>query len=315
MDTDSKRRVHILILNYNGQALLEKYLPSVIEAARRSRNTCKVSVIDNKSSDDSVPFLRSRFPGVGVFEAKANRVLCSFNEVVEAIPDEIVIFLNNDIRLDLGFVDPLVSHFDDPNLFFVAPKECSIEGEFRGGVNRGVFKFGFFKSVVKNNSADVPQRTLSAHGGAFDRKKYLELGGYDDLYLPGYVEDLDLCYRAWKRGWVGLYDPRSVQYHEAGASFNKVYGRSRTLVFIHRNVFLFLWKNVTSPRQLVLHVGLLLPRLAFCLLTGRWEFVRGFIKAVGRLGPALQRRAQVWRSFTISDEEVLARVDGQLDRS
>ena len=306
---DPLRRVHILILNYNGRDLLEKYVPSVVEAAHRSRHACKVSVIDNASSDGSVSFLRSRFPGVGLFEARENRVLCSFNEVVQQVDEEILIFLNNDIRLDPKFVDPLLGHFKDPNLFFVAPKECSIDGKFRGGVNRGCFSFGFFKSVVPQDHPDALQYTLSAHGGAVSREKFLALGGYDDLYLPGYVEDLDLCYRAWRRGWVGLYEPQSVMFHEGGASFNKLFGRPRTLALIHRNVFLFFWKNVSSSRQWGAHGVWLVPRLLVSLVTPkRWPFIQGFSMALGRIGQAFKRRKVVLGTFKLSDEEVLARV-------
>ncbi len=57
-----------------------------------------------------------------------------------------------------------------------------------------------------------------AYGGggscAFDRRKFLELGGFDELLAPFYLEDTDLGYMAWKRGWKNLYQPASVVYHE-----------------------------------------------------------------------------------------------------
>jgi len=303
------KKVNIIILNYNGKDLLAKYLPSVIEAGDLSRHECKVSVIDNKSSDGSVEFLRSDFPGVDIFVAKENRVLCSFNEVVRSVTEEIVIFLNNDIGLDPGFVDPLISHFGNDGILFAAPKECSPDGEFRGGVNRGVFKFGFFRNLVKEGSEDTCQYSMAVHGGAFDRKKFNELGGYDDMYLPGYVEDLDLCYRGWKRGWYGLYEPRSVMFHEGCASFNKTYGHDRKLTIVHRNTFLFFWKNVTSFRQIFLHVLFIVPRLVLSLVTGRLSLVLGFFQALKRIGRALKGRRDVRGTFTLTDEEVLRRIE------
>ena len=62
-----KRKVNISILNYNGKELLGKYLPSVVEASRRSRHDCRVSVIDNRSTDGSVAFVREYFAGVDLF--------------------------------------------------------------------------------------------------------------------------------------------------------------------------------------------------------------------------------------------------------
>jgi len=304
-----KRSVNIILLNYNGRDLLEKYLPHAIEASRNSHHSCRVSVVDNCSTDDSVAFLKESFPEIKLYMAKENRVLCSFNDYVRTIDDEIVIFLNTDIKLAPDFVDPLVDKFDDQSLFFVAPKECSMEGAFQGGLNRGAFELGFFKNKVKLEDQDRVQYTLSAHGGATDRKKFIELGGYDNMYLPGYVEDLDICYRAWKRGWTGIYEPQSVQFHEGCTTFNKAYGYNKKLTIIHRNIFLFIWKNVTSLKQIFLHAFFVIPRVVACLVTGRWYFVSGFFQAIGRMPQALRKRKLVRDTFVLSDEDVLSKID------
>ncbi len=87
--------VHILVLNYNGRELLEKYLPSLEKAAAQSRFSCRLGVVDNQSSDGSLECLRSRFPKVDLYLAKENRVLCSYNEAALHFEEEILIFMNN----------------------------------------------------------------------------------------------------------------------------------------------------------------------------------------------------------------------------
>ncbi|MBN1405545.1 MAG: glycosyltransferase, partial [Candidatus Omnitrophica bacterium] len=114
-------KVNIIILNYNGRDLLKKYLPSVIDAAKKSKHNCIVTVLDNKSTDDSVQLLKNEFPEINIYIAKENKVYCSFNKIAETINDDIIVLLNNDIKTEQDFIDPLIGHFlDNPDVFFVA---------------------------------------------------------------------------------------------------------------------------------------------------------------------------------------------------
>ena len=69
----------------------------------------------------------------------------------------------------------------------------------------------------------VPSIRVFTGGGssAFDRRKFLELGGFDHLYRPFYYEDTDLGFMAWKRGWKVLYEPGSIVFHEHRGTIGK----------------------------------------------------------------------------------------------
>ncbi len=300
-----QKRINIVILNYNGKNLLEKYLPSVLEAAKNSAHACRVSIVDNRSIDDSLDFIRQNYKEVNVYEAKENKVLCSYNDYLDIIDDDIVIFLNNDIKVDSHFVDPLIGYFDDAHVLFVAPKELSLEKKYQGNLNRLIFRLGMFFAKVEKNNIDKPNYNIFVQGGAFDRKKFLDLGGYDNMYLPGIVEDLDLCYRGWKHGWKGIYEPRSFYYHEGSTTFNERYGKEMKTVIAHRNMFLFFWKNVTSTKMLIMHIIFIPVLLTLNLLRGKWLFIRGFFRALGMLNIAIKKRAVVKSQFYITDEEVM----------
>ncbi len=139
-----------------------------------------------------------------------------------------------------------------------------------------------------------------------DRKKYTELNGYDDLYLPGRVEDLDLCYRGWKRGWKAYYIPESVIYHIGQATYHKMYGVRRTYVITYRNGLLFIWKNITDMRLILgKHLFLLLPRLVFSMFKGNFAFILGFFEALRLLPAALKRRKKVIPTFVKRDKEIM----------
>ena len=302
-----EKRVNIIILNYNGKPLLRKYLPSVIEASGKSCHECRVSVIDNKSTDGSAAFVKENFKEVVLYEALENRVLCSYNEFLRSIDDEIVIFLNTDIRVDPYFVDPLVGHFDDEDVLFVSPKELSMNGQYQGNLNKAKFRFGTLSVKVEEEDYNRLQYDISVHGGAFDREKFLFLGGYDDIYLPGIVEDFDLCYRGWKYGWKGIYEPASFYYHEGSTSFNKKYGERGKSLLAYRNTYLFLWKNITSRRLIFYHVVFTPILLLAALLRLRWLVIKGFFQALRMLPIVLKRRISVTSQFRISDEELIMR--------
>ncbi len=225
-------KARILILNYNGTDLLAACLPSVTLAAGKSRCNCAVSVIDNASIDESVEYVRRAFPGISVSALKTNRVLCSYNDCVRDIGEDIVILLNNDIKVEPDFVDPLVEVFQkDPKLFMAAPKTLDADGKVSGSITKAYIKWGIFWSAATypgfEKDVDKEEITFSAGIVAFHREKFLELGGYDDLYLPGTVEDSDICFRAWKKGWRCIYQPKSVVYHIGQVSFTRRFGKSQ----------------------------------------------------------------------------------------
>lgn len=286
--------VNIIILNYNGRDLLAECLPSIVEASHTSKFSCKVTVIDNVSTDDSVSFLRSNFPDVDIVGAKENLVLCSYNDVLRIIKDDIVILLNNDIKVRNDFVDPLIELFKQEDVFLVSPKSYFFDGRYEGGKSYAFMRYGIFGTdhSFKEDCEKANERsyTFASGYGAFDREKFLELGGYDDLYLPGRLEDADLCFRAWKRGYKCYYQPESVVYHKGAESFNSRFGVNGTLVINSRNVFLFMWKNISSPLFLFEHIVLLFPRLIFACLRGQTVFVYGFLKAIPLLPRALKKR-------------------------
>ncbi len=294
MEVPFQPTINIIILNYNGRDLLAECLPSIVEASHVSRYSCKVTVIDNVSIDSSVEFIRAKFSDIDVVEAKENLVLRSYNDVLGTVKDDIVILLNNDIKVQNDFVDPLIEPFKEEDVFLASPKSYFFDGRYEGGRSYIYMKYGIFGSdnSFKEDCEQANEKsyTFASGFGAFDREKFLDLGGYDDLYLPGRLEEADLCFRAWKRGYKCYYQPESVVDHKGAESFKDNFGVSGTLVITFRNVFLFMWKNISSPLFLLEHIVLLFPRLIFACLRGQTEFVYGFLKAIPLLPRALKKR-------------------------
>ncbi len=289
-------KIRIAILNYNGRELLEQSLQSIVEAARASPESCGVTVLDNQSRDGSELYVARNFKEVEFVRSASNRVFCSYNEYLSQVREEIVILLNNDITVERGFIEPLLEPFRRfSDAFFSCPRALHVrtrayEGslskmEFRWGLLWGTARFPGFERIMNRENI-----SMQCGFGAFHRERLLELGGFDDLYLPGTVEDADLCFRAYRRGWKGYYCPASVVYHVGQASFRRAFGEAGIRRINRRNLYLFVWKNIRNPFLLLEHVLFLPVHLLKYVLLGQWDFLLGFGDALRLLPRAIQRR-------------------------
>jgi N-acetylglucosaminyl-diphospho-decaprenol L-rhamnosyltransferase len=270
--------IDVIILNYNGEDLFARCLPSLIQAKKCSRHNVNLHVIDNESTDGSLQRLKEFGAELQVIPHK-NRFLCSFNDVVSGLKSDVVVLLNNDIKVDTQFIDPLAEVFlRQENVFLAAPKVCGFQAQEEGAYTRVKVNYGLFWSSALfehwQKHVDSFSYTFSSGFGAFDRKKFLELGGYDDLFLPGRFEDVDLSLRAWKKGWRCYYQPKSIVYHLGQVAFKNRFGKSGIDAIDGRNIFLFMWKNY--DRLLLARHLLLLPLwLAYWLCRRKLHYILG----------------------------------------
>src|ERR1700757_2598796 len=97
----------------------------------------------------------------------------------------------------------------------------------------------------------APASMAAAAPGRLNGRKFLELGGFDSLLRPFYLEDTDLGYQAWKRGWKVLYQPKSVVYHEHRGTIGKRFTESQIQAVLKKNFILFCWKNIHDWKKLI----------------------------------------------------------------
>jgi N-acetylglucosaminyl-diphospho-decaprenol L-rhamnosyltransferase len=295
MDPVGADRTHILVLNYNGRELLAECLPSIVEAAARAPVPCAVSVVDNGSTDGSLGELADRWPGIPVVR-EPNRGLASFNHVLARLDEPVVLLLNNDVKLAPEAVAPLLDVFSaQDDALFAAPKCWSFDGRTYEGMRTRIrTRFGLVQGMcrVPGHEALIERPDLTAAAGpvlAVDRRKFLALGGYDPLFFPGRIEDLDLGFRGWMAGWRGYYVPDSVAFHRGFATFAPAFGRAGCDRLAARNSLIFAWKNL-GGRRLAAHLAWLPARLAYALATRRGAFALAFVEAVARLGRVAKAR-------------------------
>ncbi len=249
----------VVIPNWNGKDLLEKYLPSVIEAMSGHPDN-EVIVVDNGSSDGSAQFMRERFPGVKVVALENNLGFGrGSNRGFREASNDIVVLLNSDMRVAPDFLTPLLKGFEDADVFAVS---CQI---FFSDANKVREETGLTQARWRRGVLELRHRIDEEvkdlypcfYGGggscAFDRRKFLELGGFDEVLRPFYLEDTDMSYGAWKRGWRVLYQPQSHVWHEHRGTIGKKFSQHYIHSVVRKNFVLFAWKNIHSPKMLLEH--------------------------------------------------------------
>src|SRR5487761_1161117 len=309
--------IHLVVLNYNGRHLLEECLPSLLDAARTSRHDCRVAVIDNSSTDDTIAFLSGEYPEVERFR-RPNRGLCSYNDVLARLDSPIVVLVNNDIKLAPSSIDPLVepllpdSAEFDPRCFMTAPLCWLFDGQTYEGLQTAIrCRWGLIQAVsdYPGHERVMHSPCLTASAGAamaVDRRMFLELGGFDPLYLPGRLEDLDFAFRGYLAGLHARYVPDALAYHKGEATFRREFGAARSQALALRNTLLFQWKNLRHPWHIARHLSCLPLRLACDVCRApfigphqRFVFIKAFWQAIARWWQAGSSRLPPRRSWRL----------------
>lgn len=203
----------------------------------------------------------------------------AINEGVHKCSRDFIFLLNMDVVLNSSSFLKAVDHFKkDQKLFGVSFAQEESNGKIVGA-NEGYFKRGMFHHRAKRSTILCP--TLWPEGGSclIARDLFLSLGGYDSDYAPFYWEDVDLGYRASKKGWLSIYDPNIIVRHHHETVIGSHFTNEQITTIATRNQFLFIWKNIRGI-QLLQHI----LWLSFLLLSHRSNrfFIKGFELALLR---------------------------------
>jgi GT2 family glycosyltransferase len=298
--------VSIVLPNWNGSALLQKNLPSVIAAS----NGAEIIVADDASSDGSVAMLKSEFPKVKVVTSSVQQGFAgNVNNGVSMATGDIVVLLNTDVRPLRHFLDPLLAHFVDPTVFAVGCLEQSHEKN--GIVERGRGLARWEKGYFIHSKGEVKSGVtawVSGGSGAFRKAVWHRIGGMDTLYNPFYWEDIDLSYTAWKIGYRILFEPKSIvgHFHEQG-TIKTSFSKQDVKRIVYRNQFLFIWKNLSDPFLWLSHIAWTPVRLLQAVLRLDGLMIGGYIDAVRMVPRAWSSRARVSLLWKRSDKELSVR--------
>ncbi|HEA22671.1 hypothetical protein LCGC14_1175260 [marine sediment metagenome] len=298
-------RTAIAILNWNGEILLERYLPSVVLYSEGT----DIYVIDNASTDTSVQFVRTNYPRIKIIQNSTNGGFAGgYNEGLKQIDADIFCLLNSDVEVTEGWLDPVLDLFERmPDVAIIQPKILDLmrkdHFEYAGAGGGFIDQLGYpfcrgriFQSLEKDiGQYDDTCEIFWATGACMfiKSKVYWQLEGFDLDYFA-HQEEVDLCWRAKNEGEKVYYVGNSKVYHLGGSTLSNMNPKKTYLNF--RNSLFSITKNLPRRKALaIIFIRLLLDGVAalrfiaqfkykhcFAILRAHLSFYRQFHKMYHR---------------------------------
>lgn len=249
-------------MNWNGQKLLEQFLPSIVNF---STEHADIYVADNASTDTSIAFVTAFYPSVKIIKNAENGGYAKgYNDALQHIDAEVYCLINSDIEVTKNWIPPILDIFNtEENTAIVQPKILDFKDkatfEYAGAGGGFVDLYGYpycrgriFNELEKDNGQfnDVSEIFWASGACLFVRSAvYHKLGGFDEDYFA-HQEEIDLCWRTQNEGYRIKYVGTSAVYHVGGATLQETNPHKTYLNF--RNSLLNVVKNV--PKKWFLFV-------------------------------------------------------------
>src|SRR6056297_2072863 len=248
-------KVSIVILNWNGEMFLEKFLPGLILHSQLPG--VEVIVADNSSSDGSLIMLQKKYSNIRIVRLEKNHGFAGgYNMALQQIEAKYYLLMNSDIEVTENWLDPLISFMDKNN----GAAACSPvlldynnrnKYEYAGAAGGYIDKYGYtfcrgriFNAIEEaDNIPDNPTEVFWTTGGCMliRAELFWEGGGFDDHFFA-HMEEVDLCWRLKNKGYKLALVPGSKVYHVGGGTLPKSNPFKTYLNF--RNNLLLLYKNL-----------------------------------------------------------------------
>lgn len=258
-------KIAIVILNWNGRKMLERYLPSVIE---HSRQEAAIYVADNGSTDDSISLLEAFSPDVKTILLSKNYGFAEgYNQALRQVEAEYYVLLNSDVEVTAHWLDPLMDYMEEHNdVAACQPKLLAVHDkgrfEYAGAAGGFIDRYGYpfcrgrIFDVVEADSGqyDTSADILWATGACLmiRSQDYWAVGGLDGRFFA-HNEEIDLCWRLRLLGRRVACVPASEVYHVGGGTLPKE--NPMKTFYNFRNNLTMLYKNLPAdelPKVMIL---------------------------------------------------------------
>ena len=304
-------KIAVVILNWNGKELLERFLPSILSFSEGAH----IYVADNASTDDSVSYVMKHFSKVTIIQNKTNGGYAKgYNDALKNLQEDIFVLLNSDVEVTEDWLIPIQKAFKkDTNLVAAQPKILDYKNkqyfEYAGAAGGYIDALGYpfcrgriFDTIEKDNGQYNDIKNIFWASGAclfIKRTAFEKAGGFDEDFFA-HQEEIDLCWRLQSNGGTIKYIGASKIYHVGGATLATA--NPKKTFYNFRNTLLMLLKNVRGSKvYFLLLIRMLLDGLAAIqfLFQGKFKHIGAILKAhlsFYRLFYIFLKKRKIWAS-------------------
>ncbi len=277
-------KIAVVILNWNGEVFLEKFLPSVTQYS--NNQGIELYVADNNSSDNSVPFLKENYPKIKLILLDKNYGFAEgYNQALSKIEAEYFILLNSDVEVTENWILPIIDYMEkNKDVAAVQPKILAYNNkeyfEYAGAAGGFIDKFGYpfcrgriISEVEKDEGQydNITEIFWATGACMFVRADlYKKTGGLDADFFA-HMEEIDLCWRLKNEGYKIVYSNESKIYHVGGGTLGSE--SPHKLFLNYRNNLLLLYKNLPASKLFfTIYFRLLLDGLSGLVYLASFKF-------------------------------------------
>lgn len=265
----------------------------------------KIIVVDDGSGENIAEDLKKDFPRIKTLSYEKNRgFAAAVNSGVEVVDSDFVLMVNSDVVLTDDFYKKALRHFDDHAVFAVSFAQKEKDGRIVGK-NKIYFDAGLVAHEgVSDNKSGL---NAWAEGGAciIRRSYFKDLGGFDEIYSPFYWEDVDLGYRAYKRGYKIIFDPKILVEHHHETTIGSLFSKDFIRMIAFRNQLIFFWKNIDDWQMWLHHFAFLVKSVFGALARFDFVFLKAFFGAKMKFLKIIESRAKK-HGFVKKDREIMS---------
>ncbi len=279
----SEPSVAVVILNWNGKSLLEKFLPGV---CRSVYPNLQIILGDNASTDGSVAYVREKYPSIRIIENERNYGFAEgYNQILKHVTADYLVLLNSDVEVPENWIEPVIKAMESDLIIAAAqPKikwqKDKTQFEYAGAAGGFLDMNGFpfcqgriFDQIEPDLGQYEKEREIFWASGAafFIKSHYWKLSGGLDPDLFAHMEEIDLCWRLKNMGLKVIYCPQAEVYHVGGATLDAKNPYKAYLNF--RNNLMIMQKNLPlAEAPFAIFIRMSLDFIAWLQFAAKGEF-------------------------------------------
>jgi GT2 family glycosyltransferase len=282
--TTETKGISVVIPNYNGAHLFPQTLPGLFHALHRGGVPYEVIIVDDCSTDDSVAVLQREFPEVKIVRCPVNQGFSpTINKGMREAIFDMVFLLNSDVKLEPDYFIHLIPYFEKSDTFGVMGQIVNWgDDRIQDGAKLPTFQGAKIKTFKNFLPSETPITTglytmyLSGAETLVSKEKLLQLGGFDEIFAPYYIEDYEMSLRAWRLGWKCYYEHRSICRHKTSSSIKSKARKQHIQTIYYRNK-MFLHAIHLSSFQMMIYYPQMFFECLVRVVSFRFHYVNSII--------------------------------------